>query len=48
VSANRVRSIDTPASRFAQGDSTAECGSGSGPFCPRVLNDRYLREQQQQ
>ena len=46
VSANHVRSIDTPASRFAQGDSTAECGAGSGPFCQRVLDYRYLQEQQ--
>jgi hypothetical protein len=46
VSANHIRSIDTPASRFAQGDSTAECGAGSGPFCERVLNDRYLQEQE--
>jgi hypothetical protein len=41
ISANRVRSIDTPASWFAQGDSTAECGAGSGPFCQRVLDYRY-------
>jgi hypothetical protein len=46
VSANHIRSIDTPASRFAQGDSTAECSTGSGPFCERVLNYRSLREQE--
>ena len=46
VSANHVREIDTPASRFAQGDSTAECGAGSGPFCQRVLDYRSLEEQQ--
>ena len=46
VSANHIRAIDTPASHFAFGDSTAECGAGSGPFCERVLNYRYLEEQQ--
>jgi hypothetical protein len=47
VTANRVRSIDTPAARFAlDGSSDAACGAGAGPFCPRVRNRRYLEEQQ--
>lgn len=46
VTANRVRSLDTPAARFAlNGSSDASCGTGAGPFCTRILERRYLEEQ---
>lgn len=44
VTAAMVKSRDTAASDFAQGDSTAECGYDSGPFCEAVLDRRYLDE----
>jgi hypothetical protein len=47
VSYRYVESSNTPAAQFAKGGSSeAECGSSSGPFCQRVLNYRYLDEQQ--
>ncbi|HYV16259.1 MAG TPA: hypothetical protein VE972_09565 [Conexibacter sp.] len=46
VTANDVRSRDTPAARFAEnGSSDDVCGTGSGPFCQEVLDRRYLDEQ---
>ncbi|MGH2947919.1 MAG: hypothetical protein ACRDPC_16995 [Solirubrobacteraceae bacterium] len=46
VTANHIRSIDTPAARFAlDGSSEADCGASAGPFCADVLNRRYLEEQ---
>lgn len=46
VTANDVRSRDTPAARFAEdGSSDAVCGAGSGPFCQDVLDRRDLEEQ---
>jgi hypothetical protein len=47
VTADDVRSRDTPAARFAQSDSSDDvCGAGSGPFCAHVLENRYLEDQQ--
>jgi hypothetical protein len=45
VIANEVRNRDTPAARFAAGDSTAVCGPGSGPYCEQVLQWRYAEAQ---
>lgn len=47
VSYRYVESSKSAAARFAiDGSSDAECGAGSGPFCERVLNYRYLEDQQ--
>jgi hypothetical protein len=47
VSGNDVRSRDTPAARFAQsGSSDDVCGTGSGPFCARALDRRYVEDQE--
>ena len=46
VTANHVQSIHTPAARFALGGSDENCGASSGPFCERVLNRRYVEDQE--
>jgi hypothetical protein len=46
VTANDVRSRDTPAAHFAQSGSSEDvCGAGSGPFCEQALNRRYVEDQ---
>jgi hypothetical protein len=47
VTANEVRGRNTPAAHFAKsGSSDDVCGAISGPFCQRVLDGRYLEDQE--
>lgn len=45
VTASHVKDLDTPAAEFAEGDSSAECGAGSGPFCDDAVNRRLVEDQ---
>ena len=38
VNTDDIEKLDTPAARFAYGE-TAECGPGSGPFCPEAAKE---------
>jgi hypothetical protein len=38
VNTHDIQELDTPAARFAYGETT-DCGRGSGPFCPAAAKD---------
>ena len=41
IDTSEIEELDTPAARFAYGDTT-RCGPGSGPFCPEAAEDVAL------